>query len=164
MDCEKRLLDLQLTLPNLPAAGGKYAAVKYLNDYLLYISGCGPNTKDATYCGHLGADVSVEEGARAAADCALNLLSILKHTLGDLDRIRSIVKMTAFVSSTPDFYQQPAVADGATVLLESVFGAEVGLPSRSAIGVPSLPNNIPVEIELLVAIKGPSDDTLLRDM
>ena len=81
----------------------------------------------------------------------LNVLAVLKRDLGSLDRIRSFEKITVFVASTDEFYEQPQVANGATALLQEVFGDEIGLPTRSAVGMNVLPGNIPVEIEALVS-------------
>ena len=103
--------------------------------------------------GHLGEEVSIEEGQSAAANCILNILAAFKRDHGDLDRIRSFVKLLVLVSSENTFYDQPKVADGATSLLAEIFGEEAGLPARSAIGVNVLPGNIPVEIEALIEIE-----------
>lgn len=83
----------------------------------------------------------------------LNLLAAFKRDIGSLDEIQSFVKMLALVSSENDFFEQPAVANGATDLLAEIFGEEIGLPARSAIGVNVLPGDIPVEIELLIELK-----------
>ena len=83
----------------------------------------------------------------------LNVLAYLKANLGSLDEIESFVKILTFVSCTEDFYDHPAVANGATQLLADLFGEEIGLPTRSAIGVYALPGNIPVEIEGIVRMK-----------
>ena len=101
--------------------------------------------------GRLGDTVSVEEGASAAAVCALNALSVLEVALGDLDRIERVLTVTGFVASAPDFFRQPDVVDGASRLLFDVFGA-AGRHSRSAIGVAALPRGGAVEIELTVAV------------
>lgn len=107
------------------------------------------------YPGTLGAGVSVEEGTAAAEICALNALAVLEAALGSLDRIDRILTVTGFVASTADFHAQPAVVDGASRLLHSLFG-EAGRHSRSAIGVAALPRWGSVEIEVTVALR-PSD-------
>lgn len=94
----------------------------------------------------------MEEGRDAAKYCMLNLLANLRAHLGSLDRVKRIVKMLCFVAGTDTFYDQPKVANGASQLLEDLFGAETGRCSRSAVGVNALPGNIPVEIELLVEV------------
>jgi enamine deaminase RidA (YjgF/YER057c/UK114 family) len=105
-----------------------------------------------TCVGTLGATVSVEEGAAAAAVCALNALSVLEVALGSLDRIERVLTLTGFVSSTPDFHRQPDVVDGASDVLVRVFG-DAGRHTRSAIGVTALPRGGAVEIELTVAVR-----------
>jgi len=104
-----------------------------------------------TCIGRLADTVSVEEGAAAAAVCALNALSVLEVALGSLDRIERVLTMTGFVASAPDFYRQPDVVDGASRVLHAVFG-EAGRHTRSAIGVASLPRGGAVEIEVSVAV------------
>jgi enamine deaminase RidA (YjgF/YER057c/UK114 family) len=103
-----------------------------------------------TCLGRLGDDVTVEEGAEAAAVCALNALAVLNEALGSLDRITRVLTVTGFVSSAPDFHQQPAVIDGASKVLADVFGA-AGRHTRSAVGVAALPRDGAVEIEVTVA-------------
>ena len=102
--------------------------------------------------GKLGAEVSLEQGYQVARIAALTLLSVMQQELGDLDRVEQIVKLTGFVACTPDFYEQPAVIDGASDLLMEVFG-ERGRHARSAVGVCALPLNLPVEVELVARIK-----------
>jgi enamine deaminase RidA (YjgF/YER057c/UK114 family) len=104
-----------------------------------------------TCVGTLGADVSVEEGARAAEVCALNALAVLEAELGSLDRVQRVLTVTGFVASTPDFHQQPAVVDGASAVLFSIFG-DAGRHTRSAVGVAALPRGGAVEIEVTVAV------------
>ena len=93
----------------------------------------------------------MEEGSDAAAVCALNALAVLEVALGSLDRIERVLTVTGYVSSAPDFHQQPAVVDGASQVLADVFG-EAGRHTRSAVGVAALPRNGAVEIEVTVAI------------
>jgi enamine deaminase RidA (YjgF/YER057c/UK114 family) len=106
---------------------------------------------ELTCLGRLGDTVTVEEGTEAAAVCALNALAVLEQALGSLDRIERVLTVTGFVSSAPDFHQQPAVVDGASKVLADVFG-EAGRHTRSAIGVAALPRNGAVEIEVTVAV------------
>lgn len=148
---EERLEALGVRLPEPPERAGLYMQTKGFSD-ILCVSGCGPDLPgEPSPKGKLGV-LTVEEGQKAAANCMLNALSILKRDLGTLDRVLSVVKMLAFVASRDDFYQQPAVANGASRLLIDVFGPEIGCPSRSAVGVNVLPGNIPVEVELMVQI------------
>lgn len=102
--------------------------------------------------GLLGRDLTVAEGAEAAALCALNALSVLRAALGSLDHIERVLTVTVFIACTADFVEQPAVGDGASRVLEQVFGA-AGRHSRSAIGVTALPRGGAVEIEVTVALK-----------
>ncbi|MGA2306700.1 MAG: RidA family protein [Acidimicrobiales bacterium] len=105
-----------------------------------------------TCLGRLGDTVTVEEGREAAAVCALNALAVLEAALGSLDRVERVLTVTGFVSSAPDFFEQPAVVDGASKVLADVFG-EAGRHTRSAIGVAALPRNGAVEIEVTVSLK-----------
>jgi enamine deaminase RidA (YjgF/YER057c/UK114 family) len=104
-----------------------------------------------TCLGRLGDDVTVEQGREAAAVCALNALAVLEAALGSLDRISRVLTVTGFVSSAPDFHEQPAVIDGASKVLADVFG-EAGRHTRSAVGVAALPRDGAVEIEVTVAL------------
>lgn len=154
MDLQSALERHGLSMPEAPARGGVYEPAKHFGENLVYLSGCGPNIPNgAVYAGKLGRDYTIEEGQRAARLCALNLLAVLQRDLGDLGRIRRIVKMLALVAGTDDFYDHPKVANGASELLVDIFGQEAGQCARSAIGVNALPGNIPVEIELLVEIE-----------
>jgi enamine deaminase RidA (YjgF/YER057c/UK114 family) len=102
----------------------------------------------------VGAEVSLEEAYQAARATGIQLLRSIRDHLGDLDRVERIVKALGFVNSAPDFHDQPAVMHGFSDLMVEVFGAQRGQHARSAIGTSSLPNNQPVEIELIVAIRG----------
>jgi len=108
---------------------------------------------ELTCIGTLGDTVDVEEGARAAAVCALNALSVLEAALGSLDRVERVLTVTGYVASTPDFHRQPAVVDGASDVLFQIFG-EAGRHTRSAVGVAALPRGGAVEIEVTVAVAG----------
>jgi enamine deaminase RidA (YjgF/YER057c/UK114 family) len=104
-----------------------------------------------TCTGTLGVDVSVEAGAAAARVCALNALSVLRQSLGTLDRIVRILTVTGYVACAPGFQQQPAVIDGASAVLYEIFG-DAGRHTRSAVGVAALPRGSAVEIEVTVAL------------
>ena len=145
MHIEKKLEELGLTLPPPPPRGGLYKSCKQFGTNMAYVSGCGCSI-EAPVAGKLGVDFTLEEGQEHAKNCMLNVLSVLKAEIGDLDRVKSCVKILVFVASANDFYSQPAVANGATKLLGDLFGEEIGIPSRSAIGVNVLPGNLPVEI------------------
>lgn len=154
MKVENRIAEMGLTLPQPPQRGGVYIPIKEFGDKFLYASGFGPSINGETsILGKLGKDVTLEQGQEAARMCALNLLSALKTAIGDLDRIKCIVKILVFVASDDDFYLQPQVANGASQLLVDILGEESGLAARSAVGMNVLPGNIPVEVEALVELK-----------
>ena len=150
---EEKLKEMGLALPEPPAKGGMYAPAKRFGCNLVYISGCGPSTDGTPISGKLGAEVNTEQGYTYAQGCMLNVLAVLKREIGDLDKVKSAVKVTTFVASAPDFYQQPQVANGGTQLLVDLFGQEAGAPSRSAVGMSVLPNNMPVETEALFEVE-----------
>ena len=153
MTIENRMTELGIKLPAAPKVAGVYLPVKDFCQNMAYVSGNVPIIGDEIkITGKLGATCSFEDGCKAAEYCTLNILANLKAHLGDLDRIKSCVKMTVFVACTPDFTQHPQVANAATELLVKIMGQEKGCPSRSAIGVTSLPLDVAVEIELLVEL------------
>ena len=147
MTPEERLAELghELPAPN-PAVGSYVGAVTVGN--LVFVSGHGPY-RDGEYVfqGKLGRDVDVETGKKAAELTIINLLASLKAEIGELDRVRRVVKLLVLVNSDPDFGEQPKVANGASDLLIEVFGPERGPHARSAVGMGALPFAIPVEIE-----------------
>ena len=127
MKIEKKLKELTIELPKLPKSGGKYYPIKYLNENLFYVSGCGPKIGTYNCTGLLGDTVSLEEGITAAKACLINILAVIKNEIDDLDKIESFVKMTVFVASNTSFLHQPKVADGATELLEQIFGNRIAV-------------------------------------
>ncbi len=155
MTPEEKIVEMSLTLPPAPPLGGVYKPV-IINGTTAYFSGHGPMTDDGkTYMtGRLGHDMTVEEGQAAARQVGLTLLASMRAQLGNLNRVKQIVKSLAFVSSTDDFYDQPQVVNGYSELFGEVFGAEIGIGARSAIGTNTLPGNIPVEIEVIVELIG----------
>jgi enamine deaminase RidA (YjgF/YER057c/UK114 family) len=102
--------------------------------------------------GHVGAEVSVEQGAEAAKRCALQALSVLRATVGSLDEVAGVVQLSVFVNSAPGFTQQPSVANGASDFLVEVFGHDAGSHARYAVGVPELPLNACVEVALVAEL------------
>lgn len=149
---EDKLKELGITLPETPAPMANYVpSVRTGN--LLYLAGLGPAARPdgTTPLGKLGKDMSVEEGYEAARLTGINIIARLKGELGDLDRVKRIVKLLSMVNTAPDFTQQPAVANGCSDLMVEVFG-DKGRHARSAVGMNSLPNNIPVEIEIIVEV------------
>jgi len=143
---EARLAELGVTLPDAPAPAANYVPwVRSGN--LVFISGQIPMRDGAFITGKLGADMGLEDGAAAARLCAISLLAQVKAACGgDLDKLRRVVKLTAFVNSTADFGDQPKVVNGASDFLVEVLG-EAGRHSRSAVSAASLPFGVAVEIE-----------------
>ncbi len=147
-----RLAELGLTLHGPHPPHDPLDAV-VVHDGIARTSGQLPRIEGTLTClGHLGDDVTVEQGREAAAVCALNALAVLEAELGSLDRIARVLTVTGFVASTPDFHEQPAVVDGASKVLADVFG-DAGRHTRSAIGVAALPRGGAVEIEVTVALR-----------
>jgi enamine deaminase RidA (YjgF/YER057c/UK114 family) len=150
---ESRLRELGLTLPSPPAPIATYVrAVKVGN--LLFVSGHGPaaSSDGKTYMGKVGRDLSLEEGRSAARLVGLNVLASVRNTLGSLDRVVRVVKVLGMVNATEDFTQQPQVVNGFSDLMVEIFGEERGKGARSAVGMGSLPNNIPVEVEAIFEV------------
>lgn len=146
-------LNLEALLPEAPSPVGNYLPVKQLGN-LVMTSGMIP-VKDGQvlYQGAIGSLANpMEEGQQAARLCCLNALSAIKAHIGDLDKIKQVVKVTGFVSSAPGFYDQPKVINGASDLLVDIFGEEKGKHIRSAVGVMNLPMDASVEIELTVEV------------
>ena len=152
MDIYARLKELNLELPELPPKGGIYKPVKQVGN-MLYVSGQGATVKGVpTIVGKVGKDRTIEEGQDAARLCTMNCLATLHDYLGDLNKIKSLVKILGFVSSAENFNMQPKVMDGASALLRDIFGEENGIGARSAIGTNELPGGITVEIEYIFEI------------
>lgn len=146
-----RLAALGLQLP--PAAPPIANFVNYvIEGDLLYISGQGPTYQDGRkHTGKVGDDVSTDQAYEHAKLTGLNLIAVMEEALGDLSRVRRIVKILGMVNATPDFVDHPQVINGCSDLFNAVF-AEKGIHARSAVGFSSLPNAITVEIEAIVAI------------
>ena len=152
MTPEAKLEALGLTLPPVSAPIGSYVTCKR-QDNLLYLSGAGPIVQgEVLYKGKVGAEITPDVAYEAAKVSALNLIAALKAELGDLSKVKSIVKLLGLVACADGFYGQPGVINGASDLLFEVFG-EKGRHARSAIGVFSLPMNIPVEIEMIALVE-----------
>jgi len=152
MDVYQRLDELGIQLPPPPPLAGIYQPVKRVGD-LLYVSGQGSTENGVPLVtGKVGRERDMDDGQYAARLCALNALSILHHYLGDLNRVKSVVKLLAFVASEEGFSRQPEVANGASQLLLDIFGRERGVGARSAIGTNGLPAGITVEIEFIFEV------------
>jgi enamine deaminase RidA (YjgF/YER057c/UK114 family) len=146
-----RLGALGLSLPTMPSPVANYGAV-VIEGNLLFLSGQGPRRAEGGYfTGKVGRDVTVEEAYEHARATGLQLISVMNTALGDLSRVRRIVKVLGMVNGMPDFADQPKVINGCSDLFVAVFG-DKGRHARSAVGMGSLPNGISVEIEAIVAI------------
>ncbi|HYN47128.1 MAG TPA: RidA family protein [Allosphingosinicella sp.] len=147
-----RLAELGIKLPEAAAPVASYVPAVETGG-LLYISGQLPFRVDGSLIvGRLGEDLDVAHGQEAAARCAVMLLAQMRKALGSLDRVERIVKLGAFIASERHFTDQPKVANGASELMETLFG-EAGRHARSAVGVPVLPLGAAVEIDAIVAVK-----------
>ena len=145
-EIEQRLSELGLTLPDAPAPAANYVPFVQSGS-LVFVSGQISSGPDGLICGKLGAELSLDDGVAAARACALALIAQLRAACGgDLTRLRRVVKLTGFVNCTPDFTDQPKVVNGASDLMVAVFG-EAGRHARAAVGAPSLPLGVAVEIE-----------------
>ncbi|WFE75259.1 RidA family protein [Roseinatronobacter sp. S2] len=143
---ETRLSELGLTLPDAPAPAANYVPFVQ-SGALVFVSGQISSGADGLIRGKLGVDLDVAQGAEAAKACALALIAQLRVACGgDLSRLKRVVKLTGFVNSTPDFTDQPKVVNGASDLMVAVFG-DAGRHARAAVGAPSLPMGVAVEIE-----------------
>ena len=149
MQIEKRLAELGITLPDPVSPAANYVRYVQSGNHL-YISGTGPGNEESS--GKLGQDLDIEAGYQAARDVGLQLIATMKAALGDLDRVKRVVKILGMVNSTPDFGDQPKVINGCSDLMVEVFG-EKGRHARSAIGFVALPSQIPVEIEVIVEVE-----------
>jgi enamine deaminase RidA (YjgF/YER057c/UK114 family) len=151
---ESRLAELGIELhqaSSIPRAGNSFRTWKRSGN-TIYVSGHGPNRgAQLDFVGKVGRELSEEEGYRAARAAAINLLATLKMAIGSLDRVEQIVKVLGMVNCTEDFVRQPYVINGASDLFIEVFG-DAGLHARSAVGMQSLPNGMPVEVEVIVEI------------
>ena len=153
MTIEDKLAEMGVTIPDPKPALGSYVPAVQTGS-LVFVSGNLPIQADGSmlHSGKLGEEVSVEEGYAAAKQCAINCLSAAKGIIGDLNNVQQVVKLRVLVNSSPDFTDQPAVANGASDLLVELFG-ESGKHARAAVGVASLPLGVSVEVELLLERK-----------
>ena len=142
----ENLQRLGLTVPEISQPIANYVKWKQVGN-LLYLAGSGPKIY-----GKVGADLSTEEGYAAAKATGLEIIAVLQAATGDLGRIKQFVKVLGMVNCTPDYTAQPAVINGFSDLMVAVFG-EKGKHARSAVGVGSLPNNMAVEIEVIVELE-----------
>jgi enamine deaminase RidA (YjgF/YER057c/UK114 family) len=143
---EDKIKQLGLVIPEVSQPIANYVKWRQVGN-LLYLSGTGPKIY-----GKVGADLSTEQGYEAARATGLEIIAVLKAATGDLSRIKQFVKVLGMVNATPEFTAQPAVINGFSDLMVEVFG-EKGKHARSAVGVGSLPNNMAVEIEVIVELE-----------
>ena len=148
---EEKLKSLNIVLPTPPKPAGAYIPV-VISDQTVYVSGQIPiEDGKVAYTGKVPIEQSLEQAQAAARVCTINALAQLKDELGTLDRISKIIKVSGFVNSTPEFTEHPKVINAASDFLYDIFG-ENGLHSRIAVGVPSLPLDSTVEIDMIVEI------------
>jgi enamine deaminase RidA (YjgF/YER057c/UK114 family) len=149
---EERLQELGVSLPSPAAPVAAYVPCVRTGN-LVYISGQVPMVDGRpSHLGHLGGDVDLEAGRAAARTCAVNVLAALKAELGELSRVRRVVKVTGFVASTGGFTDHPKVVNAASELFGDVFG-DAGRHARAAVGVAALPLGVPVEVEAIVEVE-----------
>jgi enamine deaminase RidA (YjgF/YER057c/UK114 family) len=154
MDAEKKLKELGITLPEVPKPLGNYVRT-VLTGNLLFVAGHGVYDDGKTILrGKVGKELTLQEGYQAARNVAVNCLASIRQALGDLNRVRRVVKLLGMVNCTEDFGDQPQVINGASDLLVELFG-DVGRHARSAVGMQSLPKGIPVEIEMILEVTAP---------
>ena len=143
---EARLAELGIELPQPPAPVANYVPYVVTGN-LVYVAGQGTLWNGETlHLGHLGRNIDIDEGYRAARLCGLNLIAQVQAAVGDLDRVRKVVKLLGFVACTADFTDHPKVVNGASDLMVEVFG-DAGIHARAAVGSPSLPLDTAVEVE-----------------
>ncbi len=148
MKIEKRLEELKITLPSLGAPMGNYVPARRAGN-LLFLSGRGPA---GNVSGKVGEAFTLEQAYQHARTVGLGLIAAMKQELGDLDRVKGIMKVLGMVNAVPTFTDHPKVINGCSDLLVEVFG-DAGRHARSAVGMGSLPNQIPVEIELIALVE-----------
>lgn len=154
-DPEAKLREMGITLPTPSAPVANYVkAVRTGN--LIFLAGAGPQKDGKLVTGKVGADLTVEQGYQAARLTGINQLAVLKAELGDLRKVRRIVKVLGMVNCTPDFADQPEVLNGFSDLMVEVFG-DKGKHARSAVGMAALPRNMAVEVEMIVEVDATSE-------
>jgi enamine deaminase RidA (YjgF/YER057c/UK114 family) len=150
---EERLAELGLAVPEVAKPVAAYVPAVTSGD-LVFTSGQLPmKNGELMVTGKVGGEVTPEEATACAQQCVLNAIAAVRSVVGDLAKVQQVVKVVAFVASTPDFTGQPQVANGASELLGQVFG-DAGVHARSAVGVPVLPLDAPVEVEIVVRVAG----------
>lgn len=152
MDAEQRLLELGIELPPAPRPIGNYVGGVRVGN-LLFMSGCGPRRNDGSLIvGKLGSGLSVEQGYEAARVTGLNMLANIRSVIGSLDCVGRVVKVLGMVNCAPEFGDMPKVINGFSDLFVEVFGPDRGRGARSAVGMAALPNQIAVEVEMVLEV------------
>ncbi len=151
MSIDARLTQLGIALPPTPPPGGVYTPVVIV-DKLAYVSGQVPfDSEGKMITGRVGSDITEEQGVAAARQVALTMLATIKASLGTLDRVKRIVKVLGMVNSTAEFQRHPFVMNGFSNTMVEVFG-DSAKAARSAVGMGSLPYNVPVEVEAILEL------------
>ena len=151
MTIQQRLTELGITIPTPRPPVANYVRAVTAGD-LVFVSGCGPaKAEGGSVTGKLGRDLTTTDGYEAARLCAIQCLAALQAEIGDLSRVKRVVKLLGMVNCTEDFAEQPQVINGASDLLVSIFG-DAGKHARSAVGMQMLPSNIAVEVEMIVQL------------
>ena len=148
---EEKLAELGLSVPEVAKPVAGYVPAVRTGNYVFTSGQLPMRSGELMTTGKVGGEVTQDEAIACAQQCALNAIAAVKAEIGDLSLVKRIVKVVAFVASTPDFTGQPQVANGASELFGAVFG-EAGVHARSAVGVPVLPLDAPVEVEILVEV------------
>ena len=156
MTRESQLSQLGLILPPTPAPGGNYVSAKRVG-WLLFLAGVISTDDSGVITGTVGLNRSVNDGYNAARACALTQLAVIKRELVSLDSVAEVISVNGYVNCVSGFEESPAVINGASDLLVQVFG-EAGKHVRAAVGVPALPRNALVELQMTVKIKGQAND------
>jgi len=149
MSADERFAQLNVNLPPAPTPMGVYKPFLIVGNFV-YVSGHGTVKEDKSLIiGRVGKDLTMDEGKLAARQVGLAILATLKQNLGSLDKIKRVIKVLGMVNCTPDFERHPYVINGCSELFAKVWGEDNGVGVRSAVGMGSLPDNIPVEIEAM---------------
>lgn len=151
MHPEEKLAELGLAVPEVARPVAAYVPAVRSGNHVFTSGQLPMRSGELMVTGKVGGEVTEEEAIACAQQCALNAIAAVKAEIGDLGLIKRVVKVVAFVASTPDFTGQPRVANGASELFGKVFG-DAGIHARSAVGVPVLPLDAPVEVEILVEV------------
>lgn len=151
---EKRIQELHITLPEPAKPVAKYKTAVLVGN-ILYVSGHGPAklTDKTPMAGRVGDQLTVDQGKESARAVGVNILATVKATIGSLDKVKRLIKTLGMVYATGDFKDHPKVINGFSELMAEVFGEDNGVGARSAVGMGSLPNNIPVEIECIFEVQ-----------